>query len=900
MKLISRKLFIVHLLLWLPLILAAQVITPKTNGEKITKETYNFQNGINTVNVTSDLLFYDNGGPGGDYTTEAQGTVRFVPKEGDIIKLVFNSFATHYADYMYVYSGDSIDAADQLAKISGTKNAGNMPEDILSLAEDGSITIKFEPKKSNQFAGWEIQVISHTPNPLVVSDVTTSTLSTEKLLRGAENEQMLKVAITLTGDRGTFNFNKFVFTTNNGAESAIKNANLYYSHVTDILSNTIYAEETTQAPFTFNGTTQIKQPGTYYFWLTYDIATNAALGAEVKATLQSVQDAVVGEIPINENVTASRTVQEGFSGTYTIGESAESDYNTFQSAIAAMQGGIDGKVTFEVESGTYSEVISIPHITGASAENTITIKSATNNYNDVIIERGYYSNALFTFNGVDHCTLEGITLKTDKASNTAVIGVMNVSNHATVRNCFIQAPRSSSYSGGNIALIRVEGANTPYANSDYFTLENSVLDGGYSGVYIYGTGYISLPKQKGARIAGNKFTNQGVMSVYITKEHDGIVENNTIIANGTTGNPYKAIDAVLIGNTIIRNNKINISDIGSSSDINAIYLRRRDDNETLEGRNRVYNNEVIIVANNGTRAAYGIFCTSAVTNTDIVYNSVNITNETDKLNSAPFYIWSKVDEKPENVKLENNIFQNNAGGRVYYMNRADALEGMTFNNNALFTTGAQFAYAGEEVADFEAWKTLSNETNSIIEQVQFLAPNSLDLTEAGNLRAAKPLSYATTDINGTARHEVTQTMGAYEYVPVMMPEIAEGYPKVENITHQSADVKAKLTENGKLFVLARKTSEAVPTQAEVLAGIEKDMLKNVEETIEIGDLENQTEYKVYFVAQSLSGDNSGVISSEAFTTSFLPTEASTFENIPAGTEGEFIDGTARFNGFKVV
>lgn len=896
-----KKFLFINLLLWLPFIMAAKVMTPKIDDDKITKETYNFQSGTNTINVISSILFYDNGGPDAGYTSDVHGTVRFVPKDGDIIKLVFKSFATHYSDYLYVYSGDSTNPTDELAKISGTKNIGNMPNDILSLADDGSITIKFEPKKSNQFDGWEIEVISYTPNPLIISDVTTSVLSTNKLLRGAENEQMLKIAVTFTGDRGFFNLNKFVFTTNNEAESAIRNANLYFSNVTDIQSNTIYAEATNQVPFTFNGITQINQPGTYFFWLTYDIAPDAVLGTEVKATLQSINDAVAGEIPINENITASRTIQSGFSGTYTIGESAENDYKTFKNAIDAMVEGIDGKVIFEVESGTYSEAVAIPHIVGASAENTITIKSATNNYNDVVIEKGYYSSkGLFTFDGADYVTLEGITLKTSTASNTSVVCATNVSNHATVKNCFIQAPRSSSYSGGNLALVRVEGANTPFANSDYFTLENCVLDGGYSGAYIYGTGYVSLPKQKGARITGNKFTNQGVMSVYITKEHNGIVEDNTIIANGTTGNPYKAIDAVLVGNTIIRNNKISVSDISSNSDINAIYLRRRDDNETLEGRNRIYNNQVIIVANNGTRAAYGIFGSSAVTNTDIVYNSVNITNESEKQNCAPFYMWSKANEKPENVKVENNIFQNNAGGKVYYINRADALEGLTFNNNALFTTGAHFAYAGEEIADFEAWKTVSNEVNSIEEHVQFIAPNSLDLTEAGNLRAAKPLSFVTTDINGTTRHEVTPTMGAYEYVPVMMPEMAEGYPIVENITHQSADIKAKLTENGKLFVLTRKASETVPSQAEVLAGIEKDMLKNVEETIEIGNLENQTEYKAFFVAQSLSGDNSTVISSESFTTTFLPTQVSTFENILVGTEEEFIDGTARFEGFKVV
>ncbi len=877
------------------------------DGERITRNIYNFQNGTNTINVNSTLLFYDNGGADGDYNSDAKGTLRFVPKEGDIIKLVFKSFRTHYSDYLYVYSGESTDTADQLAKISGSKSESNMPADILSLADDGSLTIKFEPTNSND--GWEIEVISYTPQPLAVSNIVTKVLSTEKLLRGAQKEQMLQVAVTVTGDKGNLNFNEFIFATNDEAKPAIENAKLYYSEQTDVFSNNLYGEQSTQAPFTFNGNTQIKKPGTYFFWLTYDIAPNAAIDTEVKATLQNVKEAEMGEIEINESVTANRIIKSGFSGTYTIGESEQSHYKTWRNAIEAMETGIDGKVVFEVESGTYNETVLIPHIAGASAQNTITIKSATGNYNDVIIELNTYSspsygeeeNGLFTIYGADYFTLEGITIKTNKTTFPSVVNVKKISEYVTINNCFIQAPRSSTYSSGDISLVRVEGANTPYANSDYFTLENSVLDGGYSGAYIYGTGYVALPKQKGARIAGNRFTNQGVMSVYITKEHGGIVENNTIIANGTTGSPYKAIDAVMMGNTIIRNNKISVTDIAENADINAIYLRRRDDNETLESRNRIYNNQVIIVANNGTRAAHGIFNSSpAITNTDIAYNSVNITNDAEKTNTSAVYMTSTLSVKPESVKFENNIFQNNAGGYIYYIKRADALPGISFNNNALYTSGTNFAYSDNDFADFDAWKAVSNEENSIVEQVHFLSANSLDLTEAGNLRAAKPISYVTTDINGTNRHEENPTMGAYEYVPIMMPEIAEGYPQIENIQHNSVTVKLKFTENGKVFILPKKASEAAATLEEVLMGTEKEMLKNEEQSILIDNLESQTEYKLYFVAQSLSGDNSAVIESQPFTTTFEPTQVSTFEEIAVGTETEFIDGTARFNGFKVV
>ena len=99
--------------------------------------------------------------------------------------------------------------------------------------------------------------------------------------------------------------------------------------------------------------------------------------------------------------------------------------------------------------------------------------------------------------------------------------------------------------------------NIANSNCDYFTLENSTLDGGGTGLYLDGTGYVSLPKQKGGLIKGNTFRNQSKTAVYMTKEHDGIIENNRIIISGKAASfELKGIDAVMMGNTIIRGNRI--------------------------------------------------------------------------------------------------------------------------------------------------------------------------------------------------------------------------------------------------------------------------------------------------------------------------------------------------------
>ncbi|MDO4725794.1 MAG: DUF4465 domain-containing protein [Porphyromonadaceae bacterium] len=869
-------------------------------GERIIKLIYIFQNGNHTINVTSSLLFYDNGGAAGNYTPAAKGTVTFVPKAGEKIKFVFKSINTRYNDYFIVLNGGT--DGEELAKLSGTTmTGGKLPIPILSSAADGSLTVKFEPKSSNN-AGWEIEVLSIVPQQLSVGSIKSTVISTDKLLRGSQNENMLKIEVAVEGDLGNVDITSFDFSTENTTDIAnISSANLYATDTVSVFSaNNKYSTAIIASPIKFKGNTSITKPGIYKFWLAYDVASTAKTGNVLEAKLNSIQYNNNLLTPATSDK-ASRIIKTGFKGSYTIGSSASANYKTFAAAIEAMKGGIEGKVEFEVEDGTYNELVAIPHIEGASEVNTITFKSKSNDNTKVVImpKSANDKAGVVTVDGADYLTLNGISIKANNAKqHTACVLVRNISNHVTVKNCYIEAPRSSDYSVGDIALVRVQGANVANQNSDYFTLENSTLSGGYSGVYVYGTGFVALPKQKGARIAGNTFINQGNMSIYITKEHDGIVENNRIAASGTTANPFKGIDAVMMGNTIIRGNRIYV-DNTTDKNINAIYLRRRDDNETLAGRNRIYNNEIIIDNAKGSNL-YGIyFANDGLTNTDIVYNSVNVTTSTTVQNSAPIFIASKANTLNQDVVVKNNIFQNNAGGYVYRVNTASSFSGVTFGNNALYTSGTNFAYGGAAISTFEDWKTKSGETNSVVEKAQFFDAISLDLTAEGNLRNATPLNYVTDDINATVRDVSKPTIGAYEFAAATsMPQFAVDYPTIVDITNNSAVVKVKVTEKGTLFYMVKPAEEQSPTATEVVDNANIKIAKNLETQINLTSLVKQTKYKVYFVLQSFGGQQSGVVEGAVFTTAITPTEVSTFETV-AVTSGNFTDGTADFSGFVV-
>lgn len=156
------------------------------------------------------------------------------------------------------------------------------------------------------------------------------------------------------------------------------------------------------------------------------------------------------------------------SGTYTIGGTG--NYTTFGKAVAALTtNGVSGAVVFNVSAGTYSEAVSIPGITGASATNTITFQGAGRG--KTIISNS--STNLYFESGCSYITFNGIDL-TNTSSNYALESYYSV--HCTVSNCNI----SMSTSSGSYTILDEYTTN--------FTVSGCHISGGYEQVYIYSSG----------------------------------------------------------------------------------------------------------------------------------------------------------------------------------------------------------------------------------------------------------------------------------------------------------------------------------------------------------------------------------------------------------------------------
>lgn len=873
------------------------------DGERVTKSIYLLQSGENgTINVGSQpLMFYDEGGVDGGITRSFKGTVTFEPEHaGKAIKLTLKKWNIGGNDKMFVYyGGEKADKEDLLMKSTG------YPQEVVSFSDDGKITLYFETASygsSTGLDGWEIEVSEYEIQPLSMGEVKITPMSDRAFLRGA-NAVMLRVDVEVKGDKGELTVDGLKFDGKGTSFSTdIASARVYCTDTVSVfMSMKQYGETLTESPYQFSGSYQVTLPGVYKFWLVYDISTDALVENTIKATPVSVT-AQGEEVLIKEPFAAEGYVVEGFKGTYTVGTSENADYASIADAINAIKGGIDGPVVFELESGIYDEAVSVPQVKGASVVNTITVKSKTGNYRDVTIEHNKYQEpnvesnekvhagyGVITLAGADYFTLDGVTVTTTDISYPALIRLKDAACHATIKNCHLHAGTSLE------DLLESYSRNIAADTNDYLTVENCLLEGAKKGLGI-GSSWVNTPSyETGACVRNNTFRNQASKAIYLTGAKAYSITGNEIYNDMATAS-YTALDLRKgVGQCIIASNIIHLATNKDATGIYAEYIQA-----TADAPGLIANNEVNIVCGSSATAYssfYGIKVGSKEQSTclNIAYNTVRLTGAYDS--SAALFINAEM----SNGTVQNNLLQNEAMGHVYRVYNKNYFSGITFSNNMTYTSGTAFAYAGGAVDDFEAWKTLSGESDSYNEQTAFLSETVLEPAEAGNLKTAKPLPYITTDLNGTARDGQTPTIGAYEYGEVSgnVPAVMEGYPVFNNITHVTANVLLKVDLSGKVFLLVKEKTAEAPTQEEVLAsGQAVQLRKGKEASAVLEGLTNQTEYILYMVFQNLKEVSSEVIGSEVFTTTYTPTEVSTFEQV-AATTGDFEDGTARFSGFTV-
>lgn len=863
-----------------------------------TENIYRFEDGDHVVKVNGKMTFYDDGGPDGKYTSASSGTVTFVPgADNEIIRMRVRSFWTNYQDHFYVYDGSSIaEGAVPAADLSGSKS--DVP-DIISKADDGSLTVKFEPKKNKINNGWEIEVESFVPQMMGVSAVEVTQVNDVKMLRGSMANKLLKMAVTVTGDKGTVDLSWFSFDLLDSDTEAVSAANVWCTGTVDEFDTASpYGQTLTAAPLDFQGEAIYDRAGTYYYWLTYDISPDAATDSKVQARLLSIQAADGTAVSPAEVKSVLTTVQDGMHGTFSVGTSGDCDFLSIGKAVEALAQGIDGPVVFELEDGNYNELVSIPPVTGSSPRNTITFRSASGKRENVTISYDTYRDpgssnydkryGVVTFDGVDHCTLQDLTVTTDAANFPGLVFWRNASDHDTLLNCVVRAATSKDVAKGS-SLVYMYAKNEANRNNNHMTIRDCLLDGGYIGVNMVGTSYVALPKQRGGTVTGCTLRNQGGKGIFISCEEDATVTGNTFISDGDTYSSYNCLDISDPGGDLtVAGNTMRVDKPANS--VVALYVRGYSMDKVKKGFRRFYNNEVNMTNVSGPATAIRV--NNDIQGMDFVFNTVRMGGTG---NATTVYMAAGM----PGGRLAANIIQNETDGKVFHVQRETYLQDLAFADNTMFCSNEKFAYIGADKT-YDEWAEATGQTGSYLEKTDFLSDNVLEPASEGHLSMTSPVDYVHCDLYGAERSASAPTRGAYEYaVSTEAPAFAEGYPDIASVSHRSAEIKVKGLLTGKMHHVVIPASEPAPEVSAVMSeDLETELKKGVEETLRVDGLEPNTAYRFYAVLGSLRGLESEVLSSETFTTTYEPTRTATFEE--AVEDGaRLLDGTMSFTGFSL-
>lgn len=774
------------------LVVGGQTFQPTTpENTRVVRNIYCLETDHHQVEVgNTPLSFFDDGGQEGKITQGFSGSVTFIPTvPNSAISLRFRSWDLNGSDNFYVYYADDVQDQHDLLLSRYTDNIDQLV--LISEAASGALTVRFStPSYATPGNGWEIEVSCHELQPLVADSVVVSSVSPGVATTGSANLPMLRMAVHVSGDRGPIAVENFVINTTGDAE----NPQIYQTGTVATFS--------TNTPF--NVVDSIRTRGTHYYWTTLDIPATAQTESNVTTSLTTVD---INHVPTAPKyaVTANLQIISGMHGIYRIGTGEGTDFQTIQAAIDALEIGIDGPVTFLIEPGTYTERLTLPEIAGASATNTLTFRSSTDNPSDVIIEHNSYSSSygveygVFTIEGADYVQLSNLTLCTTAGQYDAVVYVRDNAHHVTIDHCYIHAPISMVSNTSDICLVKTKGGDTENTNPDYFTLSHSTLEGGYVSVYIGGAGTVNIPQEIGTQILSNTISGYGNQGIYFVRERQGIIDGNTIRNTETTKTSTRAIDVTFYEGCSISNNLIDI-DLDVHSD--AIYLRQLDGTE--DAPVRIYNN-VISLASQGTSLSVGIRFNRLTTHTSVAHNTIRVSSSTPETAVLrPIHIGTSRNYTHTHLQVVNNIFQNEATqyDAFFLGSTSGALTDCEFGHNALWSAGTVLAnVVGSEVSTLEAYAEATGDNTSINEKAVFVGEDDLRLQAKGGFASAQPLDYITTDHNGIVR-ATTPTIGAYEFLEdysTAVPEVsAEGEDTARKILRDGIIL---IERNGKLYNL---------------------------------------------------------------------------------------------------
>ncbi|MEX0966608.1 MAG: PKD domain-containing protein [Bacteroidia bacterium] len=461
------------------------------------------------------------------------------------------------------------------------------------------------------------------------------------------------------------------------------------------------------------------------------------------------------------------------SGSYTINPNqaaSSSNYQTWASAVGDLMSGsradlgtaqgpgVSGAVVITAYDTIYGNTqISIGAISGASATNTITFRSAGGDSTACRLQFASSGSAtddyVLQLDGADHVTFQQIGFeRTGNLTYSTVIEITNDADHNTFLRCWMKGYKMPS----NTTLGFQYGIGSCIfftGNGDSNQIIQNKMIYGYNGVY-------SFQSSTGNLIKDNVFDTIGCVGVYMTQQSGLNILNNTFnMGDFGTGQGHYVSYAIRLETSssfLIKNNIIRMLAVNGLV-VRGIVLVTN--TSTQQAPAQVINNFITCMGEQQDNTGLSIYGADYI---NLYFNNVLITGS---LATGAAYFHHPT-YPSTHVKIINNNLVNTGSGYVYSITSSTAASDFdTINFNNVYSAGSKFAnWLGTDYTSFANFKSgSSRDLQSLNVDPGYKSTTDLHASNYAIKEKARPYSSVPTDIDGDLRHPTKPDIGADEF-----------------------------------------------------------------------------------------------------------------------------------------
>ncbi|MEX0966560.1 MAG: T9SS type A sorting domain-containing protein [Bacteroidia bacterium] len=419
------------------------------------------------------------------------------------------------------------------------------------------------------------------------------------------------------------------------------------------------------------------------------------------------------------------------------------NYQTFNDAVSDLTAnGISGNVIFNIASGTYTEQVTIPWISGTSPTDSIIFQSATGDSTDVVLTYNASSSANYTLqlDSTAYITFQNLTLRASNLTYGRVVLFTDYVKSIHFRNNHILGQDANAAS--NTILI--------YGNAirgSHLEFSNNRIEEGANGIYL---NFQGSSRGTHITIANNFILDNFSRGVDLTRINFlNIIGNKITTDDEATGYIGIYLFDIDSGIRVVGNNVYDVKNV-------ALYLQFSENSSTDRG----------LIANNFFHArdnGDAVMLIRSNEYLDIFHNSVHRSDDANQDDYALEFQFGN------NNRIWNNNIANTGGGPAIYYHRPGSL---VSDYNNLYVPGCNLGrytspvspFTDYAVAGLPEWQSVTGfDANSLNANPAFVNDTNLHSSSIALAGAGVYTGLVSEDIDGQPRNN-PPAIGADEII----------------------------------------------------------------------------------------------------------------------------------------